>query len=261
MADTLAIMPTFLRSKEDLILTENAIRSLRDTCDADLLVVDDYSPDLQLAVRVEEICEEVGAEFDRRPQNDGFSRTVNVGLRRARKTDRHALLVNADIEFIGNGWFDHMRQNPAAVVGALLLYPNLLIQHAGVYFSVIVREFDHIYRGAPMTLAQAHEPRICPVTGALQLIKHETLKKIGIYDENFRMGYEDVDYCHQVFKSGMQCAYEPQAQAIHHESMFRKRDPSKQLVEWQQQSWEYLHQKHAGHNFADYVPTLMEWPR
>ena len=90
------------------------------------------------------------------------------------------------------------------------------------------------------------------------LIKHDTLKKIGVLDENFRFGYEDVDYCHMVFKAGMKCAYEPQAEVVHHESWFAA-NPDKKHREWMQNGWAYLHEKHRGHGFADYVPTLIGW--
>jgi GT2 family glycosyltransferase len=256
----LGVMPTFLRSEDDLSVTIRAVQSFRGTCGADLLVVDDHSEDLDLVDALDAACKEAGADFEYRVKNEGFSRTVNVGLRRARRMERDAVLVNADIEFINNGWLEALLGNPADVVGALLLYPNRLVQHAGIYYSVISRQFDHILKLAPMSLAQVSEPRICPVTGALQLIRWPTLKRVGIYDENFRMGYEDVDYCHIVFQAGLKCAYEPSAQAIHHEGMFRWRDPSEKVLGWMAESWAYLHRKHAGVSFAEYVPTLLEWP-
>jgi GT2 family glycosyltransferase len=100
-------------------------------------------------------------------------------------------------------------------------------------------------------------PRICPVTGALMLIRYETIKKIGIFDENFKMGFEDVDYCHMVFQAGMKCAYEPRAEAVHHESLFRRNNPSERLQKRSEESWQYLHEKHKGMGFADYVPTMI----
>jgi GT2 family glycosyltransferase len=74
------------------------------------------------------------------------------------------------------------------------------------------------------------------------------------------MGYEDVDYCLVAFQAGLQCAYEPKAIAIHHEGMFRHRDPSPKIREWTKRSWERLHEKHGGVAFSDYCPTLLEWP-
>jgi hypothetical protein len=63
------------------------------------------------------------------------------------------VLVNADIEIITDGWLDRFQateglfvEGPAAVVGALLFYPAGLIQHGGVYFSLLTREFNHFWR-------------------------------------------------------------------------------------------------------------------
>lgn len=250
-------MPTFVSTEDELQVTLNAIASLTQTCDAQLLVIDDESPRKNLAKALEEACEEMGAEFGRNENNSGFARTVNVGLRRARDEGKDALLVNADMFFMNNGWLDHMRANSADVVGALLLYPNGLVQHAGIFFSVLTRNFDHIYRLMPHTVPLAQKPRICPVTGALQLIRNDVLVNVGMYDENFRMGYEDVSYCHDVFASGRVCAMEPRAVAVHYESLFRNGSPSEKLQEWSETSLAYLHEKHKGHSFAEYTPTML----
>jgi GT2 family glycosyltransferase len=254
----LGIIPTYLRTHEDLALTLDALVSWQNTTGySELIVVDDCSPNKELYDKLCVIANDRNVEVWRMEANGGFAKTVNVGLRRARAGGQDDCLVNADIMFHKPCWLDPMIENDADVVGALLVYPNGLVQHAGIFFSVITRRFDHIHRMAPSTLAAAHEPRICPVTGALMLIKHHVLGKVGLFDENFAFGFEDVDYCHEVFKAGLKCAYEPRAQAIHHESMFRSQDPSGDIQKKWWASWNYLHQKHAGHGFADYVPTLI----
>lgn len=258
VAKTLAIMPTYIRGDRDLTMTENAIRALRKTCDADLLVVSDGSPYKKGAERIDELSFEVGLTHKVSAENQGFATSVNAGLRMARGLNQHALLVNSDMFFLDNGWLGALEANEADVVGGLLVYPSGLVQHAGIFFSVINRRFDHIYRMAPKSLAQVKQPRICPVTGAMMLIKHRTLMEIGVLDENFRFGYEDVDYCHMTFQNRMKCAYEPTAEAVHHESWFSSK-PSKKHQEWMQNGWSYLHEKHRGRGFAEYVPTLIGW--
>lgn len=257
-ADTLAIMPVFVRNQKDLGVTTGAIRSLRKTCDADLLVVNDGSPFRPGKIALDELADELNFVHRFSAENQGFSRSVNVGLRLARGAQQNALLVNSDMFFLDNGWLGHLKANAADVVGGLLLYPNGLVQHAGVYYSVIGRRFDHIYRLAPHTLAQVRRPRICPVTGALMLIKRHVLERIGILDENFRFGFEDIDYCHMVFQDGMTCAYEPRAEAVHHES-WTARDPDEKHRGWMQNGWEFLHEKHRGQEFASYIPTMIGW--
>ena len=257
-ADTLAILPAYVRNQNDLAVTTGAIRTLRKTCDADLIVVNDGSPFRLARAALDDLAEELGFVHRVSAENQGFSYSVNVGLRVAKGGGQNALLVNSDIFFLDNGWLDHLRANDADVVGALLLYPNGLVQHAGIFYSIINRRFDHIYRLAPHSLKQVKAPRICPVTGALMLIKHPTLIDIGVLDENFRFGYEDIDYCHMVFQAGLRCAYEPLAEAVHHES-WTAHDPDDKHRQWMQDGWAYLHEKHRGHAFSSYVPTLIGW--
>lgn len=256
MNQTVAVVPTFVRNELELKVTEKCLKTLRDTSDAFVCVVDDGSPfegtkDALKSLSVDKLI--------MKEKNEGFSHTVNHGLKFALENKTNAVLVNADMEFTNDEWLPAMEENPADVVGALLIYPNNLIQHAGIYFSVIYRAFDHILRMAPANISEAKKPRVCPVTGALQLIKYNTIKDVGLYDEGFRLGWEDVAYCHDVFISGKECAYEPKAVAIHHESLFRGQNPSPQIEKWQKESWNRLHERFAGHDFSHYVPTLLSW--
>jgi GT2 family glycosyltransferase len=184
---------------------------------------------------------------------------VNVGLRRALEQGSDAVLVNADIEFHASGWAEAMLARagsdgaPASVVGARLLYPNGLLQHAGIYFSLLHRGFAHRFTCGPADLPEALVPCRCPVTGALQLIRHECLDAIGIYDEAFHMGWEDVDYCLRVFASGRECIYEPAACATHAESLFRSRAGAGQ-EDWERESLAVLLAKHGDADLSQFVP-------
>lgn len=261
----LVVIPNYASNPEDVAMLVDCLRSIRETVGewVDVVVVDDGSPAWDLVAEAllnehsEGLCEVV-----RKEENEGFSRTVNVGLRRALEEGRDAVLCNADIEFMGPGWLNAMRgqtrldrDEPADVVGALLCYPNGTIQHAGVYFSLLTRVFDHLHKHGPMNLPEALRPRACPVTAALQFIRHATLERVGLYDEEFRMGWEDVDYCLRVFLDGGQCVYSPNVRAWHRESVFRSR-PSERLARWQGESFYRLMTKYADVNFASLVPAL-----
>lgn len=254
----LAIVPTYVRQDQDILLLEDCLETMRNTADSDVLdvlVVDDGSPEEELVGRIDELCGRYDAEFEPREINSGFARTVNVGLLRARKEGRDAILVNADIAFDMPGWLEAMQETDAGIVGALLLYPNGTIQHAGIYFSMLSRTFDHIYHYGPGNLPEAQVPRECPVTAALQYIRHGTMEEVGLYDEEFRLGFEDVDYCIRAWQRGITCCYQPRAIATHHESYFRSR-PTPKIMRWQQGSWLHFAQKHAQTNFAQFVPSL-----
>lgn len=259
----LVVIPTYLRELSELDVTLKTLETLRKTePDLEVFVVDDGSPERSLVARVAARCEKDPLmEFHAKEENSGFSRTVNVGLRRAVKEERDAILCNADIEFVESGWVERMlvthdsQDRPAAIVGALLLYPNGLIQHAGVFASFLDRSFDHRMRFAPGTLPEAHQPKVCPVTGALQLIRYETLQKVGLYDEDYQMAFEDVDYALRVFEAGLECVYQPGVRAIHHESLFRGSSNDK-IQEWTQASIQTLMRKHAHTDIGKFIPSI-----
>lgn len=260
----LAIIPTYLRTGLDLKMVDATVRSLRETVGdrCDVLIVDDGSP--EHVARLRAVAGLHHADIVAKPENEGFARTVNVGLRRALTEDRDAILVNADIEFgLTEDWLGLMQGQErsdgtglASVVGALLVYPNGLIQHAGIYFSLLSREFDHRFRFGPGDLPEAQVATMCPVTGALQFIRHECLEEVGIYDENFRLGWEDVDYNVRVWLSGRECVYQPGIRAIHHESFFRGR-PDEKIERWTAESWAYFCGKYRDQSFASFVPDVM----
>ncbi len=257
----LAVVPVYLRTPAELDILLRALVSLRETApQAEVLVVDDRSPAGELVDLIAVACDELAIELHRRPVNGGFSRAVNVGLRRALDEGRDALLVNADIEFHEHGWLEPMLARTdttdalAAVVGARLLYPNGLLQHAGVYYSTLHRFWSHRFAFGPPDLPEALQPCRCPVTGALQLIRHACLAEVGLYDERFRMGWEDVDYCLRVFASGRECIYEPAACATHAESLFRRHRGEGQ-DDWERQSWQTLNEKYRTTDLSAFMPA------
>ncbi len=261
----LVVIPTYLSESGDQDVVIETFKSIRRTVSdtVEIMVVDDCSPrqDLVDLLAAYLFDEDNGyVTIDRREKNEGFSRTVNVGLRKALEEGRDAVLMNADIVMRTPGWVKRCKQttdpngDPAAVVGALLTYPTGLIQHAGIYFSMLTRTFDHMYKFGPQNLKEALEKRAVPVTGAFQYIRHETLEEIGLYDEEFRMAHEDVDYCIRVMEAGKFCVYNPNIRAVHYEQMFRGRG-SKKIAEWTTQSWLYFCTKWGKTSFGHLVPS------
>lgn len=259
---TVLVMPTYMRTYEDFNLTIKAIQDIGRTVPPEhtLLVVDDHSPNRDA---VTDIHAYLGSDtfkpfwsLYQKAENTGFAKSVNVGLSMAKHNRMNALLVNADMEFPDPNWFKNMLAVQGSCVGGKLLYPNGLIQHAGVYFSLVTYTFDHLHKGGPADLDAANYPRYCPVTGALQFLSNECINAVGMYDETFKMGWEDVDYCLRVFLSGRRCIYSPDVVAVHHESVFRG-NKSDKLNDWMRTSFYALYKKYEGLAFGQYVPMLI----
>jgi GT2 family glycosyltransferase len=260
---TLCVIPAYVRDEQELDVLLRCLVSLRSTApDADVLVVDDASPARELIEALEVACDELGIALVSNDENSGFSTTVNAGLEVALATGRDAVLVNADIEFIQPGWLERMHARtdthgrPAAVVGARLLYPNGLIQHGGIFLSPLHRDWLHRFQYGPGDLPEALVPTRCPVTAALQLIRYETLAEIGLYDEGYRMCFEDLDYCLRVFEAGYECIYEPTVVATHREKFFRGK-PDPKIARWTKESTSRMLLRWGDKDLSQWVPEVL----
>ena len=253
----LIVIPSYITSEKHAIALLNCVTSLRATTDAPVLIIDDGSPDSELKEKIYPSIREKLENIDtiEKYENEGFSKTVNIGLQAALHQDLDACLVNADISFVSPDWLKFMQEAEADVVGAQLLYPNLIIQHAGIYFSSFSRNFDHRFCGAPFNLPEAQKECECPVTGALQYIHKEVLEKTGLYDEEFKLGFEDVDFMLRAIEDGFRSLYDPKVKAVHHESLFRG-NKSEKIKRWEKESYVRLLKKYKGKDFTGLVPTL-----
>lgn len=139
------------------------------------------------------------------------------------------LLLNNDIESLESGWIEAMAAQafrPAiGAVGAVLLYPDGTIQHAGVVVG-INDSADHAYRHLPPD-HDVHRGRSRlltnwgAVTGACLMIRKELLERVGGFDEGLPVEFNDVDLCLRLSQLGYRCVIPEKVVLKHHESQSR----------------------------------------
>ncbi len=153
-------------------------------------------------------------------ENLGFARACNQGARAARGD--YLLFLNNDTK-VTRGWLDELLQCvdkdlQRAAVGAKLLYPDNSVQHAGVVFTD-EKNVCHLYKGFHKDHPAVNKPRAFQaVSAACMLVRKEPFFRAGMFDEQFRNGFEDIDLCLKLNKSGFTCYYCPQSQVYHYES-------------------------------------------
>ena len=112
MSKPLVIIPNYMSEESDMEILGQCVQSIRQTVSntVDILIVDDQSPQPWLVDVFESTYASYDFELIRKPENEGFSRTVNVGLERARAEGREAILMNADIVMRTPGWLGKCRK-------------------------------------------------------------------------------------------------------------------------------------------------------
>ena len=217
------------------------VEKIRETTTPDrihIIVTDDGSgADHVAALRTIPGIDVLAAE-----DNGGFAVNVNRGLRAA-DPGHDVVLLNSDVVPL-NDWLVALEHAAASdpkigIVGAKLLYPDNRIQYAGTMRNSRAPEwFDHRYRGQPADWGPANIPGpTLAATGACMYLTRDALDRVGLFDESYGMGYEDIDYCLRAWQAGFHVLYEPLARLYHHESATRgtevgERERKSQRVFW-----------------------------
>jgi len=163
-------------------------------------------------------------------ENLGFAKANNQAATIA--SGKYLVFLNNDTEPL-QGWLEEMvklaeSDESIGVVGSKLLYPNGTIQHAGVAIGRD-RVPYHIFKGC-----DANDPRVNKlrefkiVTGACLLISRELFMNVGMLDEEFINGHEDIDLCFRVKERGKKVIYCPNSVLYHYESISEGRMDSRE---------------------------------
>jgi GT2 family glycosyltransferase len=171
--------------------------------------------------------------FDR-PFN--FSAACNAGA--AAAAGELLLFLNNDIEVIEPEWLEELvrwAQRPGVgIVGAKLLYPDRMIQHAGVVFGLglVGHVFGRAAEGTTGVFGSTDWYRnYLAVTGACQMMRREVFDRLGGYDERLRLSFSDVMLCMEAWNAGYRVVYTPWARLVHHESYSRQKEDSAEDME------------------------------
>ncbi|WP_321277435.1 glycosyltransferase [Thiomicrorhabdus indica] len=140
------------------------------------------------------------------------------------------IFLNNDIEIISPDWIERLSENALrpniGTVGALLLYKDETIQHAGIVLGM-GGWADHVYKEEKQI--HMHSPFVSPMvsrnvlasTGACLCISKQVVADIGLFNEEFKICGSDVEISLRAFNKGYRNLYNAQAKLYHLESKTR----------------------------------------
>lgn len=171
-----------------------------------------------------------------------FARINNYGAKYA-KGD-YFLLLNNDTEIItpDSIWemLSYAMRKDIGIVGARLYFPDNTIQHAGViigYGGVV----GHAFLGADRAEPGYQNRIICPqnysaVTAACLMVSRKIYEEVGGMSEEYKVAFNDIDFCLKVRERGYLIVYNPYAEFYHYESKSRGiDDTTEKMVRYQQE--------------------------
>jgi GT2 family glycosyltransferase len=141
------------------------------------------------------------------------------------------LFLNDDIEVIEPGWLEELVAQvlvtDVGTVGAMLLYPDGRIQHAGIFLVDHGGGSRHYFQlmdpkgGTYMHLDRVVR-EVTASTGACLMVRREVFEEMGGFDEEFPVAFNDTDFCLRLLERGYRNIWTPYCRLIHHESFSRK---------------------------------------
>jgi len=190
---------------------------------------------------------------------------------------KYLLFLNNDTEVLTPDWLNAMveqAQRPSTgAVGALLLYPDDTIQHAGVVVG-IGGVAGHSHKYFP-SKASGYFNQIqtvnnySAVTAACLLCRREVFEAVKGFEEELAIAFNDVDLCLKMAEKGYRNVYLPHVVLYHYESKSRGYEDSleKQMrftqeVQYMQSKWQKIinhdpcYSPHLSHKHEDYSIRL-----
>jgi len=170
-----------------------------------------------------------------------FSAINNFAVRNS--NSEYLLFLNNDTEVISDEWLssmlEHAQRKEVGAVGCKLLYTDNRIQHAGVILGIKgngeVGVAGHSHRGiSNIDKGYFGRPHIIHnlscVTAACMMMRRDVFEKVGGFDENLAVAFNDVDLCLKVREKGYLIVYTPYSVLYHYESLSRgyENTPEKQ---------------------------------
>lgn len=156
--------------------------------------------------------------FIKNEKNLGFAAGVNMGIRFAlEKFTEYVFLLNPDATVEKNTISQLVAaaaQNEKAGISSPVVYNS---GKGGVWFSG--GKINWFTMGAEHNQSEPKNKSYFTgyVSGCAMLIKREVFKKIGLFDENLFLYYEDADFCVRARKAGFECLVAPEAKTYHWE--------------------------------------------
>ena len=218
-------------------------------------------------------------------RNLGFAAANNAGF--AIASGRYVVLLNSDA-FLRPGTLARavalMEAHPnAGLAGGLLVGRDGALQPSARLFPSLLNEIlcftglsskfprSRFFGRTDRTWADPTQAAVTDwVPGAFSIIRRETLEKVGYFDEQFFLYYEEVDLCRRIKAIGYEIAYWPELVVTHiggESSKTVKRlqlsTNGSQLTLWRMRSELLYYRKHHSSfaRWAMFAEGLWHWMR
>lgn len=247
-------------------LIMDCLRSIYETVDGlnveTYVVINASSDDSETAIRKH--FPEVNLIINK--EKLSFTKNHNMVMRMGK--GKYILILNDDTIILENalksliGFME--TSSDVGVVGPKIFNPDMSLQWScGKSFN---HKFEFFKAGVLCTIfpflqktSDKKTSNVTWVTGACLLARTEAIRKVGLFDENIIIYFEDGDLCYRMMLAGWRVVFYPQAEIIHYHGQTRKQFLARDMFIIYQ-SRLYFFSKHYGRPTQSLVRilTIME---
>ena len=218
-----------------LACLESLAAERADGADFDVVVVENDSPDNSYRALSDGLAAQPWSgwvSLEKTRKNGGFSYGVNTGVRAGLAKEHQPdafLLLNPDT-YLRPGALDVLTHALLAdpevgIVGSRLEDPDGTQQHSRFRFPNIGNQFaDGLRVGVvhkllgdlatcPPLVEEAHD--VDWLAGASMLIRREVFERVGLFDEDFFLYFEELDFTRRAAGIGLRTRYIPDSRVVH----------------------------------------------
>ncbi|MFH1776946.1 MAG: glycosyltransferase family 2 protein [Candidatus Omnitrophota bacterium] len=232
-------------------LLKNCIASIYNCCkniSFEILVVDNASEDESILMVKKNFSMVTIVENNK---NVGFSKANNQAIQQSKGS--YLFLLNPDTKIIAanmNNLIEFMDKNSGiGAVGAALLNQDGTPQPScrqlpslkSIFWKTLLLDSKNFQQTTFDFPQEIEQPM-----GAAIVVRRMALDKIGLFDEQFFLYYEEVDLCKRLKDAGWKIYFYPEIKIIHYGCISSFQFFSKNIVENYRSLYKYFH-KHYHH--------------
>ena len=231
------LVSIIIPNKDETETLRNCINSIREKTtykNYEILIVENNSETDEIFRYYKEISKDPDIRLFRWKKEFNYSAINNFGEAHAR--GEFIILLNNDIEVITPGWIEELLglcQRPGTgAAGVKLLYPDNTIQHAGCVVGIGGIAGNMFVDMPSERTGYLHKASILQdmsaVTAACMMVRKDVFDRIGGFEEELAVAFNDVDLCLRIRQAGCLIVYDPYVQMYHLESKTRGAEDSEE---------------------------------
>ncbi len=200
------------------------------------------------------------------PYDKKYNHSAICNYAAAHSDGEHLLFLESDTKIINPDWIDELvmysQRKDVGAVGAKIYLANNTIQHAGIILGMGddgIAGYSHSGRdrndlGYMGRLFYAQN--VSAVTSTCMMISREKFNKIGGFDEELSVTFNDVDICLRLLEHGMLNVFNPFCELYHYEISGKHQNTDEQTFDTEKRLFLHKWQKVISQGDPYYNPNF-----